>query len=362
MPGSKKYRVRSPANPKAVSHRAHTAAFKVSASKLLGAVFFVVTLLTSAACKKAGTPEWSTSQGKAVAPSPAKIKAARLGITKPVVDSASTGSLRFISYNVENWLTMDRQVGKRKLTSSKPASEKRAVIGILARHTPDVVGLCEVGTASDLAEIQVSLKAAGLDLPYSHHTGGSDLVRHLGLLSRYPLTATAKPAETEYRLAGRTYAINRGILDATIEANGQPYRFIGVHLKSKRDSEQGDQAAIRLNEARLLRGHLDTILKTDQDARLIVYGDFNDSRSSPALKIISGKYQHPDSLTAIPAKDSQDNAWTHCWALHDIYSRFDYIMVSQALKPAVDFHSAKVIDDSDWSDASDHRAVMVTLR
>lgn len=349
-----------------MSRRAHATTVGISASRLLGAVFFAAIFLTSTACKKAGTPEWGAQQSAAAALSPpksrpAKSKAAAVAIAKETADS-SPGTLRFITYNVENWLTMERQIGSRKLTSSKPASEKHAVVEILTRHAPDVVGLCEVGTASDLAEIQVSLKTAGLDLPYSHYTGGSDLVRHLGLLSRYPITATAKPAETEYRLAGRTYAINRGILDATVSANGQSYRFLGVHLKSKRDSEQGDQEAIRMNEARLLRSHLDAIFKTTQDARLIVYGDFNDSRSSPAVKMITGKYNEPDSLTIIPAKDAQNNAWTHCWALHDIYSRFDFVMVTQSLKQAVNFHAAKVIDDSDWSQASDHRAVMAVFK
>jgi endonuclease/exonuclease/phosphatase family metal-dependent hydrolase len=366
MHESKKCRARNPASLDSVSRCAHVAAVGISALRLLGAVFFVATLFASSACKKAATPEWSAPRSTASALSPPKSHAARSKVA-PVVTTkgaadVTPGTLRFITYNVENWLTMERQIGSRKLTSSKPATEKQAVVQILTRHAPDVIGLCEVGTAADLAEIQENLKTAGLDLPYSHHTGGSDLVRHLGLLSRFPITETAKPAETEYRLAGRTYAINRGILDVSLDANGQSYRFLGVHLKSKRDSEQGDQAAIRLNEARLLRSHLDTIFETNQDARLIVYGDFNDSRSSPAIKIITGKYNDPDSLIAIPAKDSQNNAWTHCWALHDIYSRFDFVMVSRGLKQAVDFHAAKVIDDSDWSEASDHRAVLAVFR
>jgi len=283
--------------------------------------------------------------------------------TPPTTASPTSEGLRFMAYNVENWLTMDRYVdGKNLKGAPKPEKEKQAVVSLLARHQPDVLGLCEIGEASDLAEIQEKLKHAGLNLPHLHYTGGTDPTRHLGLLSRFPITSTAKPAETEYQLDGKTYGINRGILDATIDARGKSYRFIGVHLKSKRDSEQGDQEVIRLHEARLLRRHIDSIFKTAADARLIVYGDFNDTRATPAIKAITGNYNAPAYLTAIPAKDSNGEAWTHFWAPHDIYSRIDFVMVSAALKREVNFPTAKIIDDADWNDASDHRSILAEFR
>lgn len=294
----------------------------------------------------------------AIAESPKPPKA-----DPPAQEASPSKGLRFITYNVENWLTMDRYVDRKNLKGApKPDSEKEEVVKILVNHAPDVIGLCEIGEATDLAEIQEDLKAAGMDYPHSHFTGGSDTTRHLGLLSRFPITATAKPAETEYQLAGKTFAINRGILDATVEARGKSYRFIGVHLKSKRDVEQGDQEAIRLNEARLLRRHLNSIFSENADARIIVYGDFNDTRATPALKAVTGNYNDPTYLTALPAKDSRNDAWTHHWALNDIYSRIDFIMVSKALRDEVDFPAAKIIDDINWDKASDHRAVLAVFK
>lgn len=341
-----------------------------AASRFLGPVFWILAVFTAFSCeRKAKTPDWSklsiprelpAALPKREATSQARVTPApptALGITSDSKD------LRFIAYNVENWLNMDRYVDKKNLKESpKPESEKQAVIALLARHTPDVIGICEIGQTTDLAEIQERLKAVGLHFPHSHFTGGADLTRHLGLLSRFPISSTAKPAETEYQLASQTFAINRGILDATVETNGKPYRFIGVHLKSKRDSEQGDQEAIRLNEARLLRRHLDSILSQDSAARLIVYGDFNDTRGSRPIKLITGNYNDPTYLTAIPAKDSRNDAWTHYWALHDIYSRIDLIMVSRGIRDDVDFSAAKIIDDTDWNQASDHRPVLAIFR
>jgi endonuclease/exonuclease/phosphatase family metal-dependent hydrolase len=348
------------------------ASFEHQAPRILGAFFCVAAVLGNLSCnRKTGTPPWNPPETQTNVPPPAETAEAEDEIEIPELsesvtvssETVSPSGLRFITYNVENWLTMDRYVDRKVLKGApKPESEKQAVVAILARYTPDAIGLCEIGETSDLAEIQQDLKAAGLDLPHSYYTGGSDPTRHLGLLSRFPITSTAKPTETEYQLAGQTFAINRGILDATIQARGKSYRFIGTHLKSKRDSEQGDQEAIRLNEARLLRRHVTSILKANADARLVVYGDLNDTRASPTIKTITGNYSDPTYLTAIPAKDSRRDAWTHHWALHDIYSRIDYIMVTRELRKDVDFPAAKIIDDADWDKASDHRAVLAVFK
>ncbi len=363
--------------------RAFATSLENHAPRILGAFFCTLALFACSACNKKGTPDWDLPGGKApttattapveLPPAPSEQSEVEPPLTDEVLespppptnatDSSAPEGLRFIAYNVENWLTMDRDVGGKTLKgAAKPDSEKKAVVEILVRHTPDVIGICEIGEATDLAEIQQDLKAAGLNLPHSHYPGGSDPTRHLGLLSRFPITSTAKPAETEYQLAGQTFAINRGFLDASVEARGKSYRFVGVHLKSKRDSEQGDQEAIRLNEARLLRRHVDSILKSNAEARLIVYGDLNDTRATPAIKTITGKPNDSSYLTAIPAKDSHNDAWTHYWARHDVYSRFDFIMVSQGLRKDVNYRAAKIIDDPEWHKASDHRPVMAVFK
>lgn len=268
-----------------------------------------------------------------------------------------------MAYNVENWLTMDRFVdGKRVNDSPKPDSEKQAVISIIAKHRPDILGLCEIGQKSDLEEIREALKAADIDLPHTHFAGGSDPTRHLGLLSRHPVVSTGTIGETEYQLKGATFTFNRGVLDATVDAGGKAFRFLGVHLKSKREVEQGDQEEMRVNEARLLRKHVDSILAADPQVRLVVYGDFNDTRPNRSFKTATGNYNAPGYLTAIPARDSRGHAWTHHWVPHDIYSRIDFVTVSRALRPEVDFRASYVVDDAEWDKASDHRPLLVIFK
>ncbi len=330
------------------------------APRILGAFSCALILFGLASCdRRERTPDWDLPPASREAVS----ATSEVTISTPARAEIAGDGLRFVTYNVENWLTMERTVNRKKVANApKPEDAKQAVIAILARHTPDVIGLCEIGTAADLAEIRDRLKAAGVDLPNSHFTGGADPTRHLGLLSRFPITATARPAISEYRLAGKTFGINRGILDASMEAGGKTYRFLGVHLKSKRESELGEQEAMRLNEARLLRRHIDSILSADPHARLVVYGDFNDTRATRTLRSVGGKRHTPSYLTAIPARDRQQETWTQHWELNDIYSRFDFILVSQALRLDVDFPAARILDDAEWSAASDHRPVMVVFK
>jgi len=331
---------------------------------IAGAFLASAFLFAGTACElRAATPAWEKQTAQATPPAEVPTPEATAKPATESTASTSAEAVRFISYNVENWLTMDRFVdGKPLKGAPKPDSEKQAVTEILARQKPDILGLCEIGLASDLADIQQRLKAAGLDLPHSYYTGGSDPVRHLGILSRFPITSTSNSAIIEYQLAGKTFQINRGILDATIEAHGKPYHFIGLHLKSKRDSEQGDQESIRLNEVRLVRNHIDKLLKTNPNDRIIVYGDCNDTRGTPAIKLLVGKYSSPNYLTAIPMKDSRQMAWTHYWAAQDIYSRIDFIMVSQQMKMDVDFPASRIIDDTDWNKASDHRPILAIFK
>lgn len=325
---------------------------------------FPLCLWALVACdRREGTPDWEATPAADAPAAPIQPVSAAMAARPAATESRDFPGLRFIAYNVENWLTMERRInGDPVAGRGKPESEKTAVVALLVRHSPDVAGIAEIGTRDDLAELQARLKAAGLDLPHLHHTGGSDPVRHLGLLSRFPIIATAVPAETGYRLEGKTYAIKRGILDATVNADGRPYRFIGAHLKSKLEVDGGDQESMRRAEARLLRRHLDAIFASDPAARLVVYGDFNDTRPTTAIRAITGSRNSPSSLTTIPAKDSRGHSWTHFWDFHEIYSRIDYVAVSRALDSEVDFAASCVIDDPEWADASDHRPVLAVFR
>ncbi|WP_396257763.1 endonuclease/exonuclease/phosphatase family protein [Haloferula sp. A504] len=274
----------------------------------------------------------------------------------------STDTLRFIAYNVENWLTMDRYIdGKRINGKPKPDSEKEAVVSIIARHRPDVLGLCEVGTPADLADLQDRLKAAGVDLPHAHHTGGFDDTRRLAMLSRHPFANVELHENLEYQLEGRTFGMGRGILDVTVDSPVGDIRFLGAHLKSKREIPEADQEMMRRAEAHLLREQATRILTADPTTALIVYGDLNDTRNSSAVRTVRGPRSGPLKLGMAWLKDERGQTWTHFWDFQDVYSRFDYVLFSEALTERALWDECKLLDDPEWADASDHRATLFVI-
>lgn len=333
-----------------------------NAPGILGAFAFML-LLPS--CKEK-PPAWegeSVSAESACRESQSRKAAPKAKPSAAEPNTASDSSqLRFVVYNLENWLSMDRYVDRKPAgTKSKPESECEAIVTILARARPDVIGICEIGTSDDLADLQNRLKAAGIDLPHAHHTGGVDPTRHLALLSRYPISATT-PKDLNYQLEDKTRGMSRGILDATVQAPQGKLRFLGVHLKSKREIPEADQEMMRRAEAHLLRRQADQILSADPTARLIVYGDMNDIRQSSAIRTIKGPKEGPKSLKMAWLKDSRGEDWTHHWSYQSVYSRFDYIFISRPLLKSIEWDDCLVIDDDEWEKASDHRPLLFIIK
>ena len=267
----------------------------------------------------------------------------------PDTNQAEFTPFTFITYNVKNWLVSYQ-------APEKTAEAKAAIIELLAGGKPDVIGLCEIGSENDVKEIQAMLKAFGVDLPYLYHTGGEDSIRHLAILSRFPILSTERP---ELQLPGIEQSMQRGILDATINVGGRPVRFIGLHLKSKRTVPDFDQAAVRLAEAQHARRHIDSILKHDPAVALVAYGDFNDTTRSFSTRAINGTYRTPEYLSHVHVKDSRGETWTHHYAVEDAYTRIDFVTVSAGLRRHVKKDKSRILDDPIWKIASDHRPVLV---
>ncbi|MFK7850204.1 MAG: endonuclease/exonuclease/phosphatase family protein [Akkermansiaceae bacterium] len=291
------------------------------------------------------TPPWKSSE---ISANPNREKSY---VSNKKTKDAEPDPFRFLSYNVKNWLVSDQ-------SPEKSTESKDAVILLISSAQPDVVGLCEIGSENDLKEVQSKLTEKGLELPYLHHTGGSDPIRHLGLLSRFPIVSTVSP---KIKIPNTDHFIQRGILDATVRIGDAPVRFIGVHLKSKRTVPTFDQATLRVAESQTIRKHIDEIFLSDQSAKLIVYGDFNDHIRSLSTRTILGKYRTAEYLMPVSLKDSHGENWTHLFATHDSYSRIDFITVSPSLRSNLKRSESRIIDESGWQKASDHRPLLVAF-
>ncbi len=219
-----------------------------------------------------------------------------------------------------------------------------------------------MGPPGEFADFKGRLKSAGLDYAETEYVQGPDLERHVALLSKYPIVSRQSLPDVPFAMNGREEKVARGFLDVTVSVGRTKLRFIGVHLKSKVKDTWADEAELRRNEAHLLRQHVDATLDGDAGAKLVVYGDFNDTKNEPCLKEVMGPRDSDRALADLWLKDADGDRWTEYWRTADVYSRFDYILVTRNLLRAVDEAKSYVYRSPYWYEASDHRAVVATLR
>jgi endonuclease/exonuclease/phosphatase family metal-dependent hydrolase len=272
-----------------------------------------------------------------------------------------SGEIVFASYNLENFFQASDFPGSKERISKSPESID-AEIRVIQDIHPDILGVCEMGPPGEFASFQARLKGAGLDYPNTEYVQGPDPERHVALLSKYPISSHQSLADVPYQLNGRQEQVSRGFLDVTVSVGQTKLRFIGVHLKSKLRDTWENEAALRRNEAHLLRAHIDDVLNADAGVNLVVYGDFNDTKNESCLKEIMGGRNSPHEMRDLWLKDAAGDHWTEYWNTADVYSRIDYILVTRDLLPAVDYTKSYVYRSPYWNKASDHRAVVAAFR
>ncbi len=281
----------------------------------------------------------------------------------PWTITSSSEQFNFVAYNLKNYLKMDRRInGKLEKNALKPAQEIAQLVKIISKSKPAVIGISEMGDLEDLNHFKDKLAQAGLKYPHSELTFGADPVRHVGLLSQFPITERNSQTDLTYRIGKKELPFQRGILDVTIQpSKDYQLRLLGIHLKSKREVEEADQSLMRRNEAELLRQHIDTILKQKPETNLLVFGDFNETRNELPIKVIRGRYNTPGSLTDIQLSDDRGDRWTYYWRYADQYSRFDFVFASKGLVDEINTANSYIASDPNWFLASDHRALVLSI-
>lgn len=268
------------------------------------------------------------------------------------------------SYNVRNYLKMERRVGGKTVPDApKPEEEIAAVISVVKDINPDILGIVEMGDEVVFEGFRARLKAAGLDYPYHEWVRGADPVRHLALLSRFPILARYSRDDVPFELNGTQMRMGRGILDVEVGLSGNySLRLVGAHLKSRREVPEFDQVAMRAREAMLLREHLNAILKADPGENLLLFGDLNDTKNEYPIHELIGSAKDPSRMKDLFLTDRYGYRWTHYWQAADIYSRIDYLMASAGLWPEIAMDKSGISSSKIWFKASDHRAIFTTIK
>ena len=280
-------------------------------------------------------------------------------------------TFRVVAYNVENYLDQPTE-SRREAKSAAAKAQVRANIKALK---PDVLAMEEMGQLSALKELQASLKAEGLDLPNLEFVQGFDTNIHVCVLSKFPIAARHPHTNDSFLLSGKRFQVSRGFSEVDIQVT-PTYKFtlLGAHLKSQRPVPEADEAALRLEEAKLLREKIDARLAADPNANLVVCGDFNTTYDQPPIKALVG-IGNKKLIDTRPAEKNGDNqpnpanprwsprnvVWTHYYGKQDQYSRLDYILISSGMAKEWVESETYVLTLANWGIGSDHRPIVATF-
>ncbi|MDB6128795.1 MAG: endonuclease [Verrucomicrobia bacterium] len=280
-----------------------------------------------------------------------------------IVGVAAGETLTIATYNVENYGIADRMTeeGYRK-EYPKPETEKQALRAVIRGLNADVLLLQEVGPKPYFEELKRDLKAEGLDYPHAFLLEAADPDRHVAILSRRPFKAIVPHVGMTFPYFGQAQLVKRGMLEVTFAGGDGEFTLFGVHLKSRFTDRLDDpmSAQRRLGEATVIRDAILGKFPDPSSSRFLILGDFNDGRTSKPLQRLERRGK-TEIATLLPATDSRGETWTHAYHKEDTYSRVDHVLVSSGLRAAVRGGAARIHDQPEVRDASDHRPVVVVL-
>ncbi len=267
--------------------------------------------------------------------------------------------VRFLSYNACNYFVDDAPPGTGYKTVIKNEQSREAVASNIRAALPAMVGLCEIGGDEALKDLQGRLEKRGIHLPESFVLHRPAEYRCLAFLSKYPIVANDSRQEVPIDANGKRKML-RGILDVTVQTpDGRLFRFVGVHLKSKKDDDGTAEHTRRL-EAYALRQYL---ADTQSNVPVVVYGEFNDSPNTPVLQAVMGERKSAGGFSRIVPGDSRKETWTLKYGEAQAYFSYDHLLLGRRMQERVGAKPAcGIVDSVDYGKASDHRALWVDLR
>lgn len=263
-----------------------------------------------------------------------------------------------LSWNLHHYGLIDRD-GDGRWDDEKPARERRAVIRVIAAYRPDILVVQEMGNPDIFRRFREALAREGLRYPHSEYYQRERSEHNLAILSRYPITGRFSHTNDFYSIGRETVPVARGFPDVEITVRDYRFRLLTAHLKSKVFHPLG-QTEMRRNEARLLGNHVRDILDRHPDGNVLVAGDLNDHYSAALLDGLLGEDRR--LLHDLRPADVAGAVWTHFQRSTDVYSRFDYLLISRPMLAEAVREKCRVLSGEDVYEGSDHRPLYAVFK
>lgn len=206
-------------------------------------------------------------------------------------------SITVMFYNVENLFdtTDDPDVSDEEFTpgsqklwdetkyAKKVVSLSETIASVGGKELPGLIGLCEIENRKVLEDLVSSQKLKRGDYSIIHYESRDERGIDVALLFRKEkftnLASRAIPVVFSADATDRT----RDILYAKLKADdGLEYHVFVNHWPSRNPTAEESETK-RISAALALRKEVDQILNSDNKARIIILGDFNDEPTNRSI-------------------------------------------------------------------------------
>ncbi len=218
-------------------------------------------------------------------------------------------------------------------------------------YGPAILGVCEVENKKVLQDLVAMPQIANRKYGIVHYNSPDKRGIDVALLYQPRFFEVEESKSYRLTIPGKNDFFSRDQLLVTGKLNGERMHIIVNHWPSRWGGEK-ESRPLRIEAAKLCKSIVDSIQKSEKEAKIIVMGDFNDDPSDLSMKkIMKGK----SNIAAV----SSSSMYNPMRKLHDAdvkgtlmyrgkWNLFDQILLSKSLvKPkttSYSFFAAQVFD------------------
>lgn len=266
-------------------------------------------------------------------------------------------TFRLAAYNVLNLFdSEDDPYSWDEATLVKPRQQLEALARSIRKLDADVIALEEIENRGYLERfVEVFLPDTGYE-DVVQFEGNDDRGIDVALISRIPVGEVRSNRHVSFPGPdGRPMRFARDVLEVTLRpTDGEEFEVWIVHLVSNFQGRDYSEP-FRVAEARQIRKMLDTALERNNNARIVVAGDFNDTWDSESLQTLVGK--GPKQLWSAALDYSGKPPITYNQKPY--LSMIDFVLCSPAMAKSYVKGSYHVDSGSPDKSGSDHNPVIV---
>lgn len=198
---------------------------------------------------------------------------------------------------------------------------------------PAILGLCEVENKSVLEDLVKADKIKKRNYQIVHYDSPDLRGVDVALLYNPQYFKLTSSKKFKVILPNNPTHPTRDILLVSGMFDGEPMHFFVNHWPSRSGGEAKSKPG-RVAAAKICRGVIDSILNTDENAKIILMGDLNDDPINESVKLAlkaNGKKQKLQKQELYNTSYDNFKSGIGTLAYQDVWNLFDQMIISQAL-------------------------------